>query len=157
MYTYNFAYKIIETLNNLNILGEVFYSRFPKSCVDNHNLIKYTNKNVAECKELCSQNNKCVAFEYGVAYRDGGTYNSRDCTLSDSVEKDGCPGFYHNLDLYVKGNYYNPAGICQVTASHFTYGLIRIQTLTNIITYFCFQKKQPQLMPSQVSTIFCFI
>ena len=103
MYTY---YETIATLNNLNILGEILYSRFPKSCVDNHNLIKYTNKNVDECKELCSQNNKCVAFEYGVAYREGGTYKSRDCTLSDSVEKDGCPGFYHNLDLYVKGNDY---------------------------------------------------
>ena len=100
----NFAYKIIETLINLNILGEVFYSRFPKSCVDNHNLIKYTNKNVAECKELCSKNTKCVAFEYGVAYGgDGGGYNLGDCQLQDGSTKEDCDGAYYNLDFYIKG------------------------------------------------------
>ena len=67
-------------------------------------MIKYTNKNVAECKELCSQNTKCVAFEYGVAYGGGGTYKSRDCQLSDSTEKYGCDGSDHNTDLYVRGN-----------------------------------------------------
>ena len=67
-------------------------------------MIKYTNKNVAECKELCSKNTKCVAFEYGVAYGGGGTYKSRDCQLSDSTEKYGCDGSDHNTDLYVRGN-----------------------------------------------------
>ena len=57
-----------------------------------------------ECKELCSQNKNCVAFEYGVAYGGGGTYKSRDCQLSDSAEKQGCDGLHHNLDLYVRGN-----------------------------------------------------
>ena len=67
-------------------------------------MIKYTNKNVAECKELCSKNTKCVAFEYGVAYGGGGIYKSRDCQLSDSTEKYGCDGSDHNTDLYVRGN-----------------------------------------------------
>ena len=65
-------------------LDEISYIRYPKSCVNGHNLIKYTNKNVAECKKLCSQTTKCVAFEYGVAYGGSGTYKSRDCQLSDS-------------------------------------------------------------------------
>ena len=79
-------------------------------------MIKYTNKKVAECKELCSQNTKCVAFEYGVAYGGGGTYKSRDCQLSDSTEKYGCDGSDHNTDLYVRGTN-NVLAIYLVTAS----------------------------------------
>ena len=67
-------------------------------------MIKYPNKNVDECKELCSQNENCVAYEYGVAYGGGGTYTPRDCQLSDSAEKQGCDGLHQNLDLYVRGN-----------------------------------------------------
>ena len=96
--------QILSRINDLTVLGETSYIRFTKSCVNGHNIIKYANKNVAECKELCSQNSNCVAFEYGVEYREGGTYKSRDCQLSDSAEKQGCDGSHHNLDLYVRGN-----------------------------------------------------
>ena len=68
-------------------------------------MIKYTDKDVDECKELCSQHVNCLAFEYGVAYGGGGVlYKPRDCQLQDSSAKDGCDGAYHNLDLYVKGS-----------------------------------------------------
>ena len=67
-------------------------------------MIKYPNKSVDECKKLCTQNKNCVAFEYGVAYGGSGTYKSRDCQLSDSAEKEGCDGAWHNLDLYVRDN-----------------------------------------------------
>ena len=84
---------------------EISYIRYPKSCVHAHNMIKYPNKNVEECEELCSQNKNCVAFEYGVAYGGGGNYQPRDCQLSDSAaETEGCDGSHHNLDLYVRGN-----------------------------------------------------
>ena len=82
--------------------GDGSYTRFAKSCVNNHNLIKYTNKDIAECKALCSRNINCVSFEYGVAYTVDGVYKPRDCQLGDSVEKENCDGSYYNLDLYVK-------------------------------------------------------
>ena len=71
-----------------------------------HNIIKYTDKSVDECKELCSQHCKCLAFEYGVAYGGGGVYKPKDCQLQDSSAKEGCDGTYHNLDLYVKGSWH---------------------------------------------------
>ena len=80
-------------------------------------MIKYPNKNLDECKELCSQNKNCVAFEYGVAYGGGGTYKSRDCQLSDSAEKQGCDGSDHNTDLYVRGTK-NVLEVCVITASY---------------------------------------
>ena len=86
----------------LKDLGGFSYTHFPKSCVDGHNIIKYTNRNVEECKELCSRNTKCLAFEYGVAFGGGGYFNPGDCQLQDSAQKGDCDGAYWNSDLYVK-------------------------------------------------------
>ena len=96
-------HRDIITLRFLLALGKILYTRFPKSCVDGHNIIKYPNKSVDECKNLCSLNVKCVAFEYGVVYGGSGGYKPRDCQLQDSSAKEGCLGAHHNLDLYVKG------------------------------------------------------
>ena len=78
------------------------YAHFPKSCVDGNNIIKYTNRNVDECKELCSRNTKCLAFEYGFTYGGRGNFNPRDCQLQDSAQKENCDGALWNSDLYVK-------------------------------------------------------
>ena len=86
-------------------LDNIRYSKFSKSCVSGHNLIKYTDKSVDECKELCSGHVNCLAFEYGVAHGGGGVkYNPRDCQLQDATDPDGCDGAHLNLDLYVKGS-----------------------------------------------------
>ena len=71
-----------------------------------HNYRKYPNKNVEECKSLCSQNVKCLAFEYGVAYGGSGIGGTRprDCWLQDSADKADCDGVFWNSDLYVKRN-----------------------------------------------------
>ena len=83
------------------------YSLFSKSCVNGHNIIKYKNTDIQECKALCSRNSMCLAFEYGVAYRPvkvgDGAYEPRDCVLNSGRQID-CDGAHHNLDLYVKGN-----------------------------------------------------
>ena len=90
----------------LKALGGFSYTHFPKSCVDGHNIIKYTNRNVDECKELCSRNTKCLAFEYGVAHGGPNQKNKpRDCLLQDNTQREGCDGSRFNLDLYVKGNF----------------------------------------------------
>ena len=81
----------------------ISYSLFTKSCVNGHNIIKYKNTEVHECKALCSRNVMCLAFEYGVAYGGDGIYKPGDCVLNSDKEID-CDGSYHNLDLYVKGN-----------------------------------------------------
>ena len=71
----------------------------------NHNFRKYSNKNVEECKSLCSQNVECLAFEYGVAYGGSGIGTKpRDCWLQNSAHKEGCDGAHWNSDLYVKRN-----------------------------------------------------
>ena len=74
-----------------------------KSCVNGHNLEKYSEKGIKECKSLCVERDGCVGFEYGVEY--GGsssTYKARDCQLSSSINSDGCDGADLNLDLYIK-------------------------------------------------------
>ena len=101
-------------LNFLLALGDIGYTRFPESCVNGRNIIKYANKSVDECKALCSLNEfktsegelikrDCVAFEYGVDYGGEGAYKPRDCQPSDGSDRTGCDGPYQNLDLYVKG------------------------------------------------------
>ena len=34
-------------------------------CVNSHNLIRYRNKTVEECKRLCITHSQCLSFEYG--------------------------------------------------------------------------------------------
>ena len=66
------------------------------------NIKKYPGKSVDECKVLCSANDKCLAFEYGVAYGGPGGYNPKDCQLQSSSNSADCDGGNWNLDLYVK-------------------------------------------------------
>ena len=72
-----------------------------------HNIKTYPGKSVDECKVLCSANDKCLAFEYGVAYGGPGVYKPKDCQLQSSSNSDDCDGGYHNLDLYVKHGKYS--------------------------------------------------
>ena len=83
---------------------DIAYTRVPKTCIRFHNIRKYTDKTISQCKTLCSMNEKCLSFEYGVAYGGGGGFRPKDCQLQDSADRDGCDGSYHNLDLYVRGN-----------------------------------------------------
>ena len=79
-------------------------------------IIKYTNKTVDECKNLCSDHGgdhggtpNCLGFEYGVDYG-GGTsplygvdYGAPgDCRLKQSADTWGCNGADRNLDFYTK-------------------------------------------------------
>ena len=65
----------------------------------------YHDKSVEECKELCVNNPKCKAIEYGVSHGGAGTtYKPRDCDLQSGSDKSkikGCDGARNNLDLYV--------------------------------------------------------
>ena len=83
-------------------LDETTYNHFVRSCVSGHNIIKYADKSIEECKSFCSARLDCLAFEYGVNYNDSAIYKPEDCVLQDSVDKSDCDGSYHNLDLYVK-------------------------------------------------------
>merc|ERR1719461_2381928 len=65
----------------------------------------YKDKSVAECKALCDADDRCLAFEYGVAYGGEGVFKPRDCQLQSSSNRAGCSGGHHNLDLYVKSTY----------------------------------------------------
>jgi len=73
-----------------------------KGCVNGHNIVKYPNKSVAQCAQLCHNRADCKAFEYGVAHGGSGGYKPRDCQLQSSANFNGCNGAHHNLDLYIK-------------------------------------------------------
>ena len=79
-----------------------WYYHFNKACVIGHNIVKYADKSIAECKSLCSARIDCLAFEYGVQYGGAGSYKPKDCQLQSSADKSNCDGSFHNLDLYVK-------------------------------------------------------
>jgi len=78
------------------------YVHHPKGCVGGHNIKLYNGKTVQECKSICDKTAGCVAFEYGVAHGGVGGYKPAQCQPQSSANKAGCPGAYHNLDLYVK-------------------------------------------------------
>lgn len=78
------------------------YTHIVRGCVNYHNIIKYPNKSVEECKVLCDANTACLAFEYGVNHGASGGYKPRDCQLQDSANAAACDGARYNLDLYVK-------------------------------------------------------
>lgn len=76
-----------------------------KKCVSGHNLDKYEDKTVAECKELCDASKDCLGFEYGMTYEgSSAAYQPRDCQLSNGVDTTDCNGVYFNLDFYKKGD-----------------------------------------------------
>ena len=81
---------------------EYVYDHFIKSCVSGHNLVRYGDKSISECKALCSARVDCLAFEYGVGYGGSGDIDPNDCLLQDSADKSGCNGIHWNADLYVK-------------------------------------------------------
>jgi len=84
-------------------VGMHIYSHKVNGCVNGHNIIKYTDKSVEECKKLCDDYGPgCKAFEYGMNYGGGGGYLARDCQLQNSANSAGCNGAHHNLDLYTK-------------------------------------------------------
>ena len=96
-----------DVLSFLAATDDVRYRYFVQGCVNGHNIVKYTDKTVLECQALCTENDDCMAFEYGVAYGGrGGEYQPRDCQLQDSADRIACDGSYHNLDLYVKGDFF---------------------------------------------------
>jgi len=94
------ANRIYEGYDVVQLNSE--YHHHERSCVKNHNIAKYENKTVDQCKALCDANPKCKAFEYGVAYG-GSPHKPRDCLLQDDVYHADCDGKKYNLDLYMKG------------------------------------------------------
>lgn len=57
------------------------YDHKVKTCVSGENIIKYEDKSIDECKDICTSMPECAAFEYGVAHGGGDTttYKPRDC------------------------------------------------------------------------------
>ena len=78
------------------------YEHIPKVCVNHHNLIRYQNTSIEDCKIKCNERKDCLSFEYGVQYSSKGAYKAKDCQLGDSTNSQGCNGIQHNLDLYFK-------------------------------------------------------
>merc|ERR1711871_366165 len=78
------------------------YEHIVKGSVGGHNIIKYSDKTVDECKAICDGMSDCVAFEYGVAYGGSGGYKAKDCQPQSSADYSNCDGAHHNLDLYIK-------------------------------------------------------
>ena len=80
------------------------WERKIKSCVNGHNIIKHPGKTITQCKKLCVDEPKCLAFEYGMTYIGGATttYSAYDCQLQDSSDAEGCDGGLTNLDLWTK-------------------------------------------------------
>lgn len=107
-YVTNFFESLsFENTTEVRVTDDVRYKHFVQGCVNGHNIVKYTDKTVLECQVLCTENEDCMAFEYGVAYGGrGGEYQPRDCQLQDSADRIACDGSYHNLDLYVKDDGY---------------------------------------------------
>jgi len=65
--------------------------------------VKYSDKTVAECKDLCDADSSCVAFEYGVGHGSSDTtYAAKDCQPQSAMDETGCDGADLNLDLYKK-------------------------------------------------------
>ena len=78
------------------------YTHLPATCVHSSNIELHKGKTVAECAAICDANPSCLAFEYGVEYGGGGSYEAGDCQEQSSAEVTDCSGTYNNLDLYVK-------------------------------------------------------
>jgi len=72
-----------------------------KACVNGYNIVRYADKSITECADLCDTIYNCLGFEYGV---DHGIvtdrYNPRDCQPQSSSNTAGCNGVYWNLDFY---------------------------------------------------------
>ena len=86
----------------ISLSFSVCWNRISPGCAPGHNIRRYYDKSVQECKQLCIRTHGCVAIEYGVAH--GGVrkhYNSRDCQLNTITNSEGCDGTYNNLDLYI--------------------------------------------------------
>lgn len=88
-------------MNDLSSLRS--YEHLSKACVYGGNIVKYADKSVEECRDLCDREDLCKAFEYGVAYGGHkGSYQPRDCQLQSYSFVGTCNGAEYNLDLYVK-------------------------------------------------------
>jgi len=77
------------------------YQHMAKACVNGYNIVKYADKSITECANLCNSIDNCLGFEYGVDH--GGIYdryNPRDCQPQSSSNTAGCPGVNFNLDFY---------------------------------------------------------
>jgi hypothetical protein len=73
-----------------------------KACVNGANIVKFSDKSVAECAALCTGHGpECLGFEYGVPHGGAGTaYQPRDCQLNSKATYAGCNGVSYNLDFY---------------------------------------------------------
>ena len=80
---------------------EVQWSRTERACVDGQNIQLFNDKSVSECEQICLSFEKCVGFEYGMAYGgSSGSYQPRDCQPQSSTDTSGCDGTGYNLDFY---------------------------------------------------------
>jgi len=83
--------------------NRVCWRHVAPGCVNAHNIVRYRDKTVDECKALCKAHPDCKAFEYGVNH--GGSrkvYRAGDCQLNTGSFAKNCDGKDNNLDLYVK-------------------------------------------------------
>ena len=80
------------------------YERHPAACVLGSNLRKMRNLPSPEaCGVICDLVDRCLGFEFYHNY--GGPsrkFRRGDCVLQNSVDMEGCRGWYANLDFYMK-------------------------------------------------------
>ena len=82
------------------------YVCYEQSCVLGSNIEYFADYTRQKCADACDKNEKCLAFELGVAYRSTieNVHNPGDCQLQNSINMDNCDGFYWNTDLCVKSD-----------------------------------------------------
>jgi len=92
------------------------YTHTAQACVRGHNLELFVRRTRQACADLCNNNRKCVAFEYGMQHG-GAPYKPGDCILNDSSDSVGCNGVDVNLDLFVKKSYTTTVPTTQPTTT----------------------------------------
>ena len=112
------AASLADSKHHHRLMTASGYTHLPATCVHGNNIELHKGKTVAECAAICDANALCLAFEYGVEYGGGGSYEAGDCQEQSSAEVTDCSGTYNNLDLYVKdggttgGSFTFQAGRC---------------------------------------------
>merc|ERR1712151_1170363 len=81
------------------------YYWYKMSCVSGHNKKSY-RKYYDDCAEICNNDKKCLAFEFGnFEHASSITWDppaGGQCRIQTSSNRHGCDGHKHHLDLYVK-------------------------------------------------------
>jgi hypothetical protein len=113
------AASLADSKHHHRLMTASGYTHLPATCVHSSNIELHKGKTVAECAAICDANPSCLAFEYGVEYGGGGSYEAGDCQEQSSAEVTDCSGTYNNLDLYVKDG--GTTGGSTTTTGSFTF------------------------------------